>query len=361
MDSISGVAEAPATARKHGSLVGLAPLLGLLAGGAASWLAMSVYESPAHFLDWHVWEAGVISGASTLGALVAAWGVGAKSQGRNVPVAALTLAACAGWLVALPLSLRDALRVADALAFASDPQPLFGSGFSDPATLRLLGVLLSAGVLLGTSLGLASAATRLGRSSWSGRRLGRGLLLTSPVLALPLVAIATMPGYFQLASFVGLLSLLALAFLGIGALAAPTLASEEPPALQLATGASWTAASGVVAGCVGLCATAYAAACTAMSNVNPDDLQFLMDENTHALGVMMKVLGIALLACGIPPVIFGALTVRRGARGAGLLAGAFGALLLVASLLVADGLTAKFIDDQFQQGAPHPFDMLGRK
>ncbi|KFA88984.1 hypothetical protein [Archangium violaceum] len=361
MDSISGVAEAPATARKHGSLVGLAPLFGLLAGGAASWLAISVYQSPLYFLDWHVWETGVISGASTLGALVAAWGVRAKSQGRNVPVAVLILAACAGWLVALPLALRDALRMREALAYASDPRPLFGSGFSDSATLRLLGVLLSAGVLLGAALGLASATARMGRSNWSGRSLGRGLLLTSPVLALPLVTLATMSGSTRLASFMGILSLLAFSFLGTGALAAPTVAPEEPRALPLATGALWTGACGVVTGCVGLRAMAYAAACTAMSNVDPEYLLLLVNENTHELDTMAKVTGVALLACVIPPVIFAVLSVRRGARGMGLVAGALGALLLASSLWMVDGLTAKSLDDQYQEVSPHPFNTHEKK
>ncbi|MFE8602264.1 hypothetical protein [Archangium violaceum] len=361
MDSISGVAEAPVTARKHGSLVGLAPLFGLLAGGAASWLAMSAYGIPLYFLDGYIWETGVISGASTLGALVAAWGVRAKSQGRNVPVAVLILAACVGWLVALPLALRDALRVIEALAYATDPRPLFGSGFSDSATLRLLGVLLSTGVLLGSALGLASAAARMGRSTWSGRSLGRGLLLTSPVLALPLVTLATMPESFHLASFLGVLSLLALSFIGTGALAAPTLGSEEPRALALATGALWTGASGVVTGCVGLCATAYAAACTVMGNVDSEDQLFLLNQDTHVLGTMATVTGVALLACAIPPAIFAILSIRRGSKGVGLFAGALGALLLVSSLWMADGLTAKSLDDQFQQSLPHPFDMLGKK
>lgn len=361
MDSINGVAEAPATARKHGSRVGLAPLFGLLAGGAASWLALSVFREPLRFLEWHAWEAGGIFGASILGALVAAWGVGAKHGGRNVPVAVLTLAACSGWLLALPLSRRDALRMFEALALASDPQPLFGSGFSDSATLRLLGVLLSAGVLLGTALGLAGAAVRQEKSGWSARGMTRGLLLTSAVLALPLVAIATMPEYFYLASFVGLLFPLALSFLATGALAAPTMATEEPRTQRLATGAMWMGALGVVTGCVGLHATAYAAACSAMSNVNPDDLLLLMNEHTHALGTMTRVMGIALVACAIPPAVFAVLSVRRGARGPHLLARAASALLLVSLLLLADGLTAKFLDDQFQAGAPHPFDMLGKK
>jgi hypothetical protein len=236
--------------------------------------------------------------------------------------------------------------VFEALLLASGRIRMLGSAASGATTLRLLGVLLSAGVLLGTALGLARAAARQGSSDWSARRLVRGLLLTSPVLAVPVVAVATLPKEFDLGAFMGLLSLLALAFFLMGALVAPTLGSPEHRTAQLATGALWTGGLGVLAGCVGLGATAYAGACVAASNVNPVDMLFLLNEHAHQLGAMKKVTGVAILVCTLPPTLLAVHAARRGARGLGPVMGMFGALLLVPLLLTADALAAKYIDNQ---------------
>lgn len=333
MDSISGVAEAPATAKKHGSLVGLAPLVGLL-GGAA------------FIPDWGVRGTGMIIGASTLGALLAAWGVGAKSRGRNVPVALLALAACVGWLVALPLSVREGLHGFEAVLQASSSRvQLLGGAARDSATLRFLGALLSTGVLLGTAMGLARAAAHSGAVRWNTRGLVRGLLLASPVLALPVMAALSMPEEAGSGSLTGRLFPLALAFLVLGALVAPTWESQEPRAAQLATGALWTGGLGVVTGCVGFSTAAYAAACSAVSNLNPVDALFLLNEHAHELGAMKKVTGVAFLVCTVPSALLAIRAARRGARGVGLVVGTLAALLLVPGWVSMDALAAKSLDD----------------
>lgn len=346
MDSTSEVAEAPATAKKHGSRVGLAPMFGLL-GGAAFLLAACAFVSPERVPDWDVRGTRVIIGASLLGALLAAWGVGAKSRGRNVPTALLVLAACTGWLVALPLSVKEALHGFEAvLQASSDRVRLLGGANTDSASLRLLGVLLSTGVLLGTAIGLARAATRNGAVRWNARGLMRGLLLTPPVLALPAVAALSTSEGTGSGSLTLLLFPLVLAFLALGVGVAPTLESQEPRTAGLATGALWTGGLGVVTGCVGLGTTVYVAACSAINSVNPVDTLFLLNEHAHELGSMKKVTAVAFLVCTVPPALLAVHAARRGARGTGLVVGTFGALLLAPGLVSIDALAAKYIDDQ---------------